>query len=59
MLAQISPAADIGKYVSLVYRISRKFRTVKILSNVLKSAVHERVNCAESREYLVSTQQEH
>ena len=34
-----------------------KFRTVLFLFNVVKSAVLERVDGAESREYLVSTQQ--
>jgi len=56
MLAQISPASDIGKRVSLVYRISREFPTVHVQSNNIKSAVLERVDFAESREYLVSTQ---
>ena len=56
MLAQISPAADIRKRVSLIYKISKKFRTVHIQCNDIKSAVLERVDCAESREYLVNTQ---
>ena len=36
-----------------------KFRTVLFLFNVVKSAVLERVDGAEKREYLVSTQHEH
>jgi len=34
-----------------------KFRTVHILSNLIESAVLKRVDCTESREYFVSTQQ--
>jgi len=56
MLAQISPAADIRKRVSLICKIFKKFRTVHIQCNDIKSAVLERVDCPESGEYLVSTQ---